>query len=233
MPTFEEIYAEHAEMYDRLVEREDIRGNLITAIQNAHPLANAEVVEFGAGTGRVTRQLVPLVKHVRAFDNSAHMLSVAQRRLEQTGFTNWSLEVADNRSIPVADASADISIAGWTFGHQTEWNVERWQAEIGTAVDEMLRVLRPEGTAIIIETMGTGNRVPAPPTPQLAAYYAWLEQERGFSYTWIRTDYHFESVDEGIELFRFFFGDALAELVARENNVVISECTGVWWRTQS
>jgi len=97
-------------------------------------------------------------------------------------------------------------------------------------VDEMLRLLRPGGAAVIIETMGTGSRTPAPPNAQLAAYYAWLESERGFRYKWIRTDYHFESVDEGVELFRFFFGDGLAELVAREGNVVVSECTGVWWR---
>jgi ubiquinone/menaquinone biosynthesis C-methylase UbiE len=233
MPTFEEIYDQHADMYDRLVEREDVRGNLITAIGEAHPLSGAEVVEFGAGTGRVTRQLVPLVRHIRAFDASAHMLSVARRRLEETGFTNWALDVADNAALPVPDASVDLSVAGWTFGHQTEWNADRWQVEIGAGVDEMLRVLRPGGTAVVIETMGTGNRTPAPPNAQLAAYYAWLENTRGFAYKWIRTDYHFESVDEGIELFRFFFGDALAELVARENNVVISECTGVWWRKKA
>jgi ubiquinone/menaquinone biosynthesis C-methylase UbiE len=233
MPTFEEIYDQHADMYDRLVEREDVRGNLIAAIGEAHPLSGAEVVEFGAGTGRVTRQLVPLVRHIRAFDASAHMLSVARRRLEETGFTNWALDVADNAALPVPDASVDLSVAGWTFGHQTEWNADRWQAEIGAGVDEMLRVLRPGGTAVVIETMGTGSRTPAPPNAQLAAYYAWLENERGFAYKWIRTDYHFESVDEGIELFRFFFGDSLAELVARENNVVISECTGVWWRKKA
>jgi ubiquinone/menaquinone biosynthesis C-methylase UbiE len=142
------------------------------------------------------------------------------------------LDLADNKAIPAADASADMTVAGWVFGHQTEWNAERWQDEIGAAVDEMLRLLRPGGAAVIIETMGTGARTPAPPNPMLAAYYAWLEQSRGFSYKWIRTDYHFESIDEGVELFRFFFGDALAERVAHEGNVVVSECTGVWWRTK-
>lgn len=230
MPTFDQIYAEHAEMYDHLVEREDVRGNLIQALQEVRPLAGLEVVEFGAGTGRITRQIVPLVKHVRAFDASAHMLSVARRRLEETGFTNWTLDVADNKVIPVADASADMAVAGWVFGHQTEWASDRWQAEIGAAIDEMMRLLRPGGAAVIIETMGTGARTPTPPNAMLAAYYGWLQSERNFSYKWIRTDYHFQSVDEGVELFRFFFGDALAEMVAREGNVVVSECTGIWWR---
>jgi len=126
MPTFEEIYAAHADMYDHLVEREDVRGNLVQALQEIRPLDGLEVVEFGAGTGRITRQIVPLVQHIRAFDNSAHMLETARRRLENTGFTNWALEVADNAAIPLPDASADMTIAGWTFGHQTEWNADRW-----------------------------------------------------------------------------------------------------------
>lgn len=229
MPTFEEIYAEHADMYDHLVEREDVRGNLVQAIGEVRPLAGLEVVEFGAGTGRITRQLVPLVKHIRAYDYSAHMLEVARRHLEETGFTNWAVDVADNKAIPLPDASADMTVAGWTFGHQTEWKADAWQDEIGAAVDEMQRLLRDGGAAVIIETMGTGSRTPAPPNAQLAAYYAWLENERGFHYKWIRTDYHFESVDEGVELFRFFFGSALADKVAHDGSAVVSECTGVWW----
>ncbi len=228
MPTFEEIYAAYAEEYDHLVEREDFRGSLIEAIQHICPLNGLEVIELGAGTGRITRQLVPLVGFVRAFDASAHMLDVARRRLEQTGFTNWTLDVADNRTLPAPDASADLSLAGWTFGHQTEWAADRWQIEIGAALDEMLRVLRPGGTAIVIETMGTNQRTPAPPNAPLAAYYAWLEGERGFDYRWVRTDYQFESAAEAAVLLRFFFGDALADAVAASRSPIVPECTGIW-----
>ncbi len=230
MPTFEQIYAAHADDYDRLVDREDHRGNMIEAIRELHPLDGAEVVEMGAGTGRITRQLVPLIKHIRAFDASEHMLSVARKRMEMTGFTNWSLEVADNAALPVADASVDVSIAGWSFGHQTEWAEDRWRQTIGAGIDEMLRVLRPGGTAIILETLGTGSRQPAPPNEMLGAYYDWLEKERGFSSTWIRTDYQFESVEEGAELFRFFFGDGLAQLVIDGGSPIVPECTGLWYR---
>ncbi|MCC6612602.1 MAG: class I SAM-dependent methyltransferase [Anaerolineae bacterium] len=230
MPTFEQIYAKHAADYDRLVEREDHRGNMIEAIREIHPLDGAQVIEFGAGTGRITRQLLPLIKHIRAFDASAHMLSIARARLEETGFTNWSLEVADNAALPVPDASADISIAGWSFGHKTEWTPDRWQQEIGAGVDEMLRVIRPGGSAIILETLGSGSRQPAPPSEVLGAYYDWLENERGFSSTWIRTDYQFESVAEGAELFGFFFGDAMRQLVIDGGSPVVPECTGIWYR---
>ncbi len=228
MPTFEEIYAAHADDYDKLVEREDRNHQVLAAIQKIHPLDAANVIELGAGTGRITRQIAPFVKTIRAFDGSAHMLGVARMRLEKQNCTNWSLEVADNASLPATDASADVSIAGWSFGHQTAW-ANDWRQAIGAAVNEMLRVLRPGGTAIILETLGTGVSDPAPPNETLAAYYEWLEQERGFQKTWIRTDYEFASLDEAVRLFRFFFGDSRAQRVLDQGSVIVPECTGVWY----
>ena len=50
-----------------------------------------------------------------------------------------------------------------------------------------------------------------------------------FSRVRIRTGYRFESLAE--DLTRFFFGDALADRVAREGLVILPECTGIWWLT--
>ncbi len=116
---------------------------------------------------------------------SQHMLDVATEKLARSGFIDAELAVADSRKLPVEDASADLSIAGWTFGHLTEWQAETWRDEIGQALGEMLRVLRPGGTAIVLETLGTGRETPQPPSTALAAYYAMLEQDYGFSATWI------------------------------------------------
>lgn len=230
MPTFEEIYAQHADLYDALVMREDYQGNILPALQAIRPLAGLDVIEFGAGTGRLTCLLAPIVKTIHAFDASEHMLDVAIARLCELGRDNWWADVADNRALPVADASADLSIQGWSFGHFCGWFPERWRYEIGRAVNEMLRVLRPEGVAVILETLGTGSETPQPPNDDLAAYYAWLEDDMGFSSTWIRTDYRFESLEEAETLTRFFFGDELAEAVVQNNWVILPECTGVWWR---
>jgi ubiquinone/menaquinone biosynthesis C-methylase UbiE len=231
MPSFEEIYASHADAYDALIEREDYQENLLPALAAIAPLNGTRVVEFGAGSGRLTRLLAPLARQIQAYDASAHMLSVAEAHLKRMGVTNWALGVADNKCLPVDDDGADVAIAGWSFGHSVGWFPERWREEIGAAVDEMARVLRPGGTAIILETMTTGSETPAPPTEGLAAYYAWLEHERGFQSRTIRTDYQFESLDEADRLTRFFFGDELAERVRRENWVILPENTGLWWRT--
>ena len=46
----------------------------------------------------------------------------------------------------------------------------------------------------------------------------------------IRTDYRFASVQEAVELTRFFFGDELADRVRVEDWLVLPENTGIWWR---
>ena len=228
---FQEIYATKAAQYDAMVNREDYEGHLLPALEDIRPLAGLDLVEFGAGTGRLTRLLVPVVQTIRAFDAAASMLEVARPTLEVTGATNWILHVAPNDHLPVPDDSADLAIAGWSFGHATGWYPETWREEIGHALDEMQRVLQPGGTAIILETMGTGSESPAPPAQALADYYQWLEIMHGFNSTWIRTDYEFASVPEAEELTRFFFGDVLADRIVRERLLVLPECTGLWWRT--
>ncbi len=230
MPTFEEIYASHADRYEALVAREDYEGNILKALRQICPLNGIDVVEFGAGTGRLTRLLAPVVGGIRAFDASAHMLGEAERTLRDTGATNWTLGVSDNKSLPVDSGSADLCIAGWSFGHSVGWYPDGWREEIGVAVAAMLRVLRPGGTAVILETMTTGSETPHPPTEGLAEYYRLLEDEQGFASTSIRTDYRFESIEEAERLTRFFFGDALADRVVQENWVLLPECTGIWWK---
>jgi len=175
--------------------------------------------------------MAPVAKTILAFDDSQHMLDVTVAKLEQTGLQNWRVAVADNRTLPVADQIADVSIAGWSFGHFTSWYAGTWRVEIERALAQMRRVLRPGGTAIILETLGTGWEEPHPPTDALAAYYALLEEEHAFFSTWMRTDFHFESLTEAEQLTRFFFGDELADQVAGEGLMILPECTGTWWLT--
>ena len=228
---FETIYASKANQYEALIQREDYEGHILKALEMIRPLDGIEVVEFGAGTGRLTLMLAPRVKSLRAFDGSQHMLDVAIGKLKATGLTNWQAEVADNRAIPAESASADVAIEGWSFGHLNGWYPDSWRDEAGKAIGEMQRVLRPGGTMILMETLGTGRETPMPPTAGLAAFYAWLEGTHGFAHQSIRTDYQFVSLTEAEQLSRFFFGDELADEVVRKNWVILPECTGIWWKT--
>lgn len=227
---FQNIYAHHADQYEALVAREDYQGSILTALHQIRPLAGLDVVEFGAGTGRLTCLLAPLVTSIRAYDASAHMLEAANARLQSLNLSNWQTAVADNKQLPAESGSADLAIEGWSFGHCVGWYPDTWREEVSAALAEMRRVLRPGGTMLLMETMGTGRETPQPPNEGLAKLYRWLEDEQGFSAATIRTDYRFESLDEAERLTRFFFGDELADMVVRNNWVILPECTGVWWK---
>lgn len=226
MPDIQEIYNRHADQYELLVSREDYQENIIKAIRQIAPPDGRDVVELGAGTGRLTMMLAPLARTIRAFDSSRHMLDVASAKLERAGLNNWNIAVADHRDLPVADGVADIAISGWSICYMVVWHAETWRAELERALAEMRRTLRPGGTIILLETLGTGYETPHPPD-DLLPYYAFLEQN-GFAATWIRTDYQFRSPYEAVTLTRFFFGDALAEQVAEQQLTILPECTGLW-----
>lgn len=225
---FKTIYAQSAERYERLIAREDQRGNIFQILMDIHPFDGKTVVEFGAGTGRLTRIMSVLVDIIHGFDIAPAMLREGYRVLSETGMENWSFTQSDNRQMPIANDSADIVVEGWSFGHVMSWYPDNWQAETDKMLAEMQRIARPDGTMILMETMGTGARKPLAPSEDLAKLYQYWENKHGFEYRWIRTDYQFESVAEADELIRFFFGDEMADTLVADKNIIIPECTGVW-----
>lgn len=227
---FQNIYLNEAQNYERLIAREDQHGNLFQSIMEIQPFDGAVVAEFGAGTGRLTRILSVLAQHIYAFDIALPMLREGQRVLTETGMENWSIAVADNRALPLPSGIADLAIEGWSFGHTRAWSAENWQAEIDRMIGEMQRVLKPNGTMILIETMGTGQKQPQAPNEELAELFAYFEEAHGLQYRWIRTDYHFQSVAEADELMRFFFGDEMADKLVAGKHIIVPECTGIWWK---
>jgi len=228
MPTEKEVYESLADEYERLIQREDYQGNILSAIESYCPLDGIDVVELGAGTGRLTRLLAPYVKSIQAFDASAHMLETAAESLREMGVTNWSTDVADHRQIPVEDASADLVISGWAFCYLAVWGGADWQSALDDGLREIERILRPNGMVIIIETLGTGHEKPNPPE-HLSGYFDWLT-EAGFERGWMRTDYRFESLEEAVELSTFFFGEEMGQKVREKNWAILPECTGIWWK---
>ena len=230
MDRFTNIYQNHAEQYDALVSFEDYEGNLLPAVQAICPLDGIDVVEFGAGTGRVTRLLAPHVKSIWAFDASQAMLDVAAERLAADGVTNWTVGTADNRTLPIPDNSADLTIEGWSFSMYFVTTPDSWQQSIRDAVLEMERITQPGGTAILIETLGTGNEQPRYTHDKMERLYYLAEHEWGFTRTWIRTDCRYESPQQAEELSRFFFGDEMGDKVRNHGWSIVPECTGILWK---
>lgn len=227
MPDHPEIYRSQAEQYEALVSREDYQSNLLPALQKITSFNNKQVVEFGAGTGRLTTQIAPLARAISAFDISHHMLDLAAQKLTQSGLTNWHIQTADHRRIPVSDHSADVILSGWSVCYVVVDHPQGWQAEIDKVLAEMNRVMIPGGKIILIETLGTGFEQPHPPD-HLVEYYAYLESH-GFARTWLRTDYRFENIEIAKELSKFFFGEAMLEKIVNDaRGIILPECTGIW-----
>lgn len=221
------IYQTDADRYEALVSREDHQGNIMKALEEVVDPNSLDVVDLGAGTGRLTMMLAPRARSIWAFDASAEMLRVCRDRLLANGLSNWEVDVADHRQLPVDNHSVDLVVSGWSVAYLYVWHPETWRDELRKWLGEMKRVLRRGSFIVLFESLGTGNEAPIQ-LEHLKEYYPWLGAA-GFQNKWIRTDYKFESVDEAEELSRFFFGDELADKVRAKKWMVLPECTGVWW----
>lgn len=222
------IYRSEGDRYEALISREDDLGNIPRAIDEIVQVDGLDILDLGAGTGRLTLLLAPRARSIRAFDASAEMLRVCRQRLIASGLSHWQVQVADHRRLPVEDQSADLAVSGWSVSYLAVWDPENGQAELDKWLAEMKRVLRPKSTIILFESLGTGNETPVR-LEHVESTYRWLDAN-GFENKWIRTDYRFESLEEAVELAGFFFGEELASQVRANKNVILPECTGVWWR---
>ena len=166
-----ETYSSQAETYEQLVSHEDYQGNILRALNQIRPLRGLDVLDLGAGTGRLACLVASVAGSIIALDASTHMLQTARAKLKRSGSINWLVASGDHRWLPLKDESAG---------------------------------------------------------EKLVPYYSFLEAS-GFSPTWIRTDFKFESLDQAASLTRFFFGDEFAQQVIANNWIILPECTGLWW----
>jgi ubiquinone/menaquinone biosynthesis C-methylase UbiE len=226
---FQTIYhGDKTHLYDAMAGYEDVENNLLRMLQRHTPAKAAAVLDVGAGTGRVSRLLAPQTARLVSLDLNIPMLRIAQR-YQQRASIPWHIIAGDATRLPLASAWADVVTAGWAIGHFPGW-FDNWIELTDLAINEMQRALKPGGTQILIETMGTGSASPLPPTEGLAAYYRRLETIHHFQSEVIRTDYAFPDVKTAVELVGFFFGDELAHKMQQENTPHLIEWTGVWWR---
>jgi ubiquinone/menaquinone biosynthesis C-methylase UbiE len=227
MDHFRHIYSYRAADYHRLITPEDVEGNLLRALQRVTPLAGKRILDLGTGTGRLPLLLASLAGQMVGLDLHAAMLQEHQQQRRRVK-GQWSLVRGDMRGLPFPTGWAEVVTAGWAIGHLRGWFAEEWQSQIGRVLREMHRLAAPGGTLIIIETLTTGSLTPAPPTPGLAEYYAWLEGEWSFQRQTLRTDYQFASVEEAVSQTEFFFGPELAATIRAQGWAHLPEWTGVW-----
>lgn len=204
--------------------------DLTEVIKEIRPYQGLDVLDLGAGSGRLTSIIAPEAKSVVCTDISNAMLELLDQKLSRGNLSpNWTTVVADHRSLPIADASIDLAVSGWSICYLTNTDNADWEQNLASVLDELTRVVKPNGTIIIFETMGTGAETPDPPE-FLKPYYEQLENKYGFEHRWIRTDYTFANAAEARERTEFFFGPELAQWIEEKRWSIVPECAGIWWR---
>lgn len=105
--------------------------------------AGQTVVDYGCGPGRYAVELARLVGttgKVIAVDLVEIALQKTHRKLEESGFQNFELKLADGYNSDVSDNIADIAFAIDMFHHISDTNA---------FLQEIYRITKPDGLLIL------------------------------------------------------------------------------------
>jgi len=113
-------------------------------IEVINPRSGEQIVDFGCGPGMLVYELAAAVGdagRIVGADSSAPMIELAENRCSQ--LSNVAFVESDATNLDIEDAGADVV---------TCIQVLLYIADVEKALDEMFRVLKPGGRAIIMET---------------------------------------------------------------------------------
>ncbi|WP_314590169.1 class I SAM-dependent methyltransferase [Paenibacillus terrigena] len=227
-----EVYAlPVAERYDALITKEDRAKNIDYFLGNVCAGAgkDLDVLDLGAGTGRLSCIIAPHVRSITALDASEGMLKRAEAKLAGTGLQHIRVQVADLRErLPLEDQSVDLVMAGWSICYLASESNPQQELHLKQLMQEIRRVLRPQGKVMILETLGTGHAQPEAPD-FLANYMRVLEKEYRLTKTILDTSFAFDSVQQAALLCRDFFGYSVGDLIDRDNSPIVQSWTGIWF----
>lgn len=106
------------------------------------PNGLGRMLDIGTGTGQILELLAPRISGGLGIDASRAMLALARARLARPGLDHCAVRLADMYRLPLADAEFDLVMLQMVL-HYAE--------DPAAAVAEAARVLRPDGTLLIID----------------------------------------------------------------------------------
>jgi SAM-dependent methyltransferase len=110
--------------------------------------ASGRLIDIACGPGVVTAALAPNAASVVAFDATAEMLAKAKARCAKAGVNNVEFKSGDAEHLPFADAQFDGAVTRAAVHHFVDPQ---------NAINEMFRVLRPGGVAVIADVTSSVN----------------------------------------------------------------------------
>ncbi|MFK7790938.1 MAG: ArsR/SmtB family transcription factor [Phycisphaeraceae bacterium] len=141
------FFADAAEQWESI--RHELYGSRFTADAMLGLIpSHWTLADLGCGSGILSAELSPFVEQVIGIDNSEPMLIAAQQRTEHA--TNVQLRKGELTALPISDASVDATLCVIVLSY-----IE----DAATAVQEMARIVKPGGRAIIVDLLAH-NRDP-------------------------------------------------------------------------
>lgn len=114
------------------------------------PHGDARLLDLGCGAGHASFTAAAVVKSVVSYDLSAQMLQVVSQAAADKKLTNIEVKQGLAESLPFDDQSFDIVISRYSAHH---WH------DVGQALREVKRVLRPGGKVIFMDVVSPGHPV--------------------------------------------------------------------------
>lgn len=108
----------------------------------------ARVLDLGCGAGHVSFQVAPLVAEVVAYDLSEPMLEVVAQAAVERELSNLRTVQGTAECLPFVDGEFDFVFSRYSAHH---WS------DLGLALREARRVLKPGGVAAFIDVMSPGT----------------------------------------------------------------------------
>ncbi|WP_211452754.1 class I SAM-dependent methyltransferase [Collimonas antrihumi] len=102
-----------------------------------------KALDVGCGAGHAAFAIAPHIGTVVAYDLATEMLDVVQHAAAERGLKNLHVQQGSAERMPFADASFDLVCTRFSAHHWTR---------LPEALAEMVRVLKPGGMCIVIDT---------------------------------------------------------------------------------
>lgn len=110
----------------------------------------AHVLDMGCGAGHASFVAAGQCAQVTAYDLSSQMLEVVTAAAKEKGLDNVATHQGYAEALPFENESFDVVISRYSAHH---WH------DVGQALREVRRVLKPGGTFIIMDIMSPGHPV--------------------------------------------------------------------------
>lgn len=217
----------HPDVYEIENRGVDPEGLIEAAMAGIHDWAGLQVLDVGCGSGFHLPRFAKSASTVVGVEPHEPLADLARQRVHDLSLANVSVLDGSAQALPLADDSVDVVQARWAyfFGPGCE-----------PGLAEVERVLRPGGTAFVIDndatrsTFGGWFRQAMPSHDPVAVERFWARQ--GWSRDRIDMRWAFGSRADFEAVLRIEFSQTLVDGILADHQGTGVDCAvSLWWRT--